>query len=81
MWIVIEDRLRRPIQINDATIEFIEPLADTRLHLTTGETIVTCLRPDEVLARMVAVRQASFASPPELRPHREDHDTWVPSRV
>ena len=76
MWIVLQDRFRRPFHVNDDTIEWMEPLADTRLHMTTGETKITCLSAPEVLAVMVAARRANIHAPPQVRPHREDVEAW-----
>jgi uncharacterized protein YlzI (FlbEa/FlbD family) len=80
MWIILKDRFRRPFHLNDAAIVSMEPLADTRLHLTTGETTVTCLSATEVIAIIVAARRESVHFPPQVRPHREDIEAWDPPR-
>ena len=80
MWIVLQDRFRRPFHVNDDTIEWIEALADTRLHMTSGETKITCMSATEVLATMVAARRINVHNPPQVRPHREDVEAWDSDR-
>ena len=76
MWIVLQDRFRRPFHVNDDTIVSMEALADTRLHMTSGETKITCMSATEVLATMVAARRVLVHHPPQVRPHREDVEAW-----
>ena len=71
---------KRPFHVNDDTIEWIEALADTRLHMTSGETKITCMSATEVLATMVAARRINVHNPPQVRPHREDVEAWDSDR-
>jgi len=57
---------RQPIAVNSDLIKFVESAHDTVLTLLSGEKVVVCEHPDEVIQRIVEFRRTLLAGLPSL---------------